>query len=260
MREINAREFDLNPDRIRQWVNQYGFPEDTRLEMNGDASPELKSLISSCNSQHPSRQETPIEAIPRSPSPAFSVPAQSPQGSKSPISVSEAGTPSGEPSAPESIVSEKPDEVEINQGQNQETLDPRYTAVLHSLAEIKQSQQSFVDKLERLESRFEGFKQNNELTEIVNDAPKELKKTFSKQVNELRIQLENKIKSLSNKIVDVENQKPHVQELQVDWDSSDNREAFKNRFRQELLSMDNKNQIKDWAKTEQASFQVSLSR
>ena len=67
--ELNVRDFDADANRVRDWVNQMGYPQNVRIECNANATEELKSNVSVLNSQSASRTETPMEEIPRTPSP-----------------------------------------------------------------------------------------------------------------------------------------------------------------------------------------------
>ena len=76
VQELNVRDFDADANRVRDWVNQMGYPENVRIECNANATEELKSTVSAMNSGSASRAETPLEEIPRTPSPKL-LPAQS---------------------------------------------------------------------------------------------------------------------------------------------------------------------------------------
>ena len=219
------------------------------MELEVGASQELKSLVSSINSQQVSRSETPIEPIHRIPSPSFTIPAPE---NDSPITISSNTESRGSPSEhPEETAPGKADSLKDG------ALDPRYTAVLHSLAEVKANQLAQDEKMAKIQERLVELGQDKELETVLKAAPEEFRKNLTKQVNEIRVQMENNMKGLSDKISNIKASKLTMEEPQIDWDAFENREAFKRRFRQEAHSMEHKNKVKEWINGELASFQVN---
>ena len=253
MKDLATRDFDADPNRVRNWINSYNFPETMRVEVDDDVPEEIKSLVSSLESQKVSRTNTPIEVIPREPSPAFNIPA---------------------PTTPETISSDslvmdaeksQTDEQEVAPAGNQlvsfkqgEVIDPRITVALEKIGNLEQEVVNLNSELDKSRKVEMDLKQQLEFLELIKNCPTELKKTFRKELSEASTQLTNRIKGLELKMEELPKEKLGSKAVRMDFASDEAAEWFKAKFKSELVFFESKNKIKTWIQSELNGYQVTI--
>ena len=251
MKDLATRDFDADPNRVRNWINSYNFPESMRIEVDDDAPEEVKSLVSSVESQKVSRTNTPIEVIPREPSPAFNIPAPTTPETISSESVT-TEPEKAQPNDHETAL----DNNQLANFQQEGFLDPRITVALGKIGTLEQEVLSLNTELEKSRKVEMDMKQKLELLELVKNCPTELKKTFRKELGETSTQLSNRIKGLELKVDDSAKEKASSKAIRMDFATDEAAEWFKTKFKSELSFFESKNKIKTWIQTELNSYQV----
>lgn len=246
IKDIHTRDFNADANRVRDWVQSYDFPENMRIEVDDDAPEEVKSLVSSIDSQKVSRAETPIESIPRIPSPKFDPPAPS-----SPITCSSSDD-EVEPAHPAQAAACS----EMAHFQCGEVLDPRVTAALSKIAALEEGLEKSELKLERAEKREVEMRKKLELLELLDNCPKEIKKTLRKELNENVTQVNNAIKALEIKLNESSKVNKSVKPTKWDLSSDEMVDWFKAKFKAELGLLESKNKIKNWIQSDLNAYQV----
>ena len=248
IKDINTRDFNADANRVRNWVQSYEFPENMRIEVDDDAPEEVKSMVSSMDSQKVSRAETPIENIPRTPSPKLDPPAPS-----TPITCSSSES-DHDPAQHEQAAACS----EMAQFQYGEILDPRVTVALSKIAVLEEGLEKSELKLERAEKREVEMRKKLELLELLENCPNEVKKTLRKELNENVTQVNNAIKALEIKLNEASKFHKGVKSAKLDLSSDEMVDWFKTKFRAELGILESKNKIKNWIQSDLNAYQVTL--
>ena len=260
MKDLTTRDFEADPNRIRKWINSYGFPENVRVEVDDDAPEELKSLVSSMDSQKVSRTETPIENIVRIPSPKFDLPAPD-----TPVTVS-SETDDNNQSIDGKSSSDSSSVKTTNETTNQrrefgsgEVFDPRLTVALEKIASLEKEVVEASERFDKADEKVVELRHRLELVEMVNYAPDELKRTFRKETGELSTQLLNMIKQLELRFDEEQKNKSSSKPSRMDLASDETANWFRTKFKAELGFYESKNTIKGWIRSELNSYQVFIS-
>ena len=253
VKDLTTRDFDADPNRIRNWINSYGFPENVRVEVDDDAPEDLKSLVSSMDSQKVSRTETPIEQIVRIPSPKFGLPPP-----ESPVTLS---SESNDDSAADreastaSAPAEAPNQRrEFDSG---EIFDPRLTVALEKIASLEKAMDESSQKFDEADENVVNLRHRLELVELVKYSPDELKRTLRKEMGELNTQLLNMIKQLEIKMDESSKSKGGLKSSRLDLASDETANWFRTKFKAELGFYESKNTVKNWIRSELNGYQVS---
>lgn len=215
--------------------------------MDDEAPEEVKSLVSSMDSQKVSRTETPIENIPRSPSPKFPLPAP-----ESPVTLSSEHEESSTQGDGEQPVGDN----EVARFQTGEVFDPRISVALAKIASLQEALEKNEAKLENVEEREVNIRKKMELLELVKNCPTEVKKTLRKEMVENINQVTNMVKSLEMKLDESVKNSKSLKSNRMDLASDEMADWFKAKFKAELGYFESKNKVKGWIQSDLNAYQV----